>query len=118
MELNEKQLAARQANAKKCTGPKTIGGKYVSSRNHTTHGFLAQAILLPGESRERFSALLTDFINEFEPATPYEHDLVETMHIARWRQFRLWTLEAASIIHEQSFQSESTAAKDPPIRTM
>jgi hypothetical protein len=34
----EKQIAANRANAKRSTGPKTVGGKMVSSRNSYRHG--------------------------------------------------------------------------------
>ena len=118
MELTEKQLAANRANAAKSTGPKTPGGKYNSSRNAITHGFLATSILLPGESRERFLELLSSLITEFEPETPNEFALVETMAVARWRLTRLWTIEAASLLHEQLRQAESTTQENGPTRTM
>jgi len=118
MELNEKQLAANRANAKKSTGPKTPAGKRISSQNATRHGFLARSILLPGESRERFFELLSSLLTQFSPATPYEYDLLDTMVVTRWRQQRAWTLETASLIHEQQRQSNPDSTEDQPTQTM
>lgn len=119
MELNEKQLAANRANALKSTGPKTPAGKRISSRNAIRHGFLAQSILLPGESRERFFELFSSLLSQFSPATPYEYALVDTMAVTRWRQQRAWTLETASLIHEQQCQSNAdTTNPDQPTRAM
>jgi len=117
MEISEKQLAANRANAAKSTGPKTPGGRRNSSRNATTHGLLANSILIDGESKPRFLQLVASLVNEFEPSTPSEHMLVETMAVARWRLMRIWTLEAAAINHEQRLQSGTDAEENPPVRT-
>ena len=116
--LSEKQLAANRANAQKSCGPKSPGGKYNSSRNAITHGFLATSVLLPGESRQRFLDLIASFVTEFEPSTTNEHHLVETLAHSRWRLLRLWTLEAAAIAHEQNRQTESTTEENAPTQTM
>src|SRR5277367_6396210 len=118
MQVSEKQLAANRVNAAKSTGAKTPGGKYNSSRNATTHGFLATSILVPGESRERFLELLASLITEFEPDTPNEFALVETMAVSRWRLLRLWTIEAAALAYEQRRQADSTTEENLPTRTM
>jgi hypothetical protein len=116
--ISEKQLAANRANAAKSTGPKSPGGKYNSSRNAITHGFLATSVLLPGESRERYLELIASFVTEFEPATINEHHLVETLAHARWRLLRRRTLEAAEISIEQRRQAESNAGENAPTQTV
>jgi hypothetical protein len=115
--ISEKQLAANRANAAKSTGPKTPGGRRNSSRNAMTHGLLANSILIEGESKPRFLHLLASLVDEFEPSTPSEHMLVETMAVARWRLLRIWTLEAAAVNQEQRRQSGADAGEDPPVRT-
>ncbi len=86
-------------------------------RNATTHGLLANTVLIEGESRSRFLQLVASLVNEFEPSTPSEHMLVETMAVARCRLLRIWTLEAAAINHEQRRQSGTDADANPPVRT-
>jgi hypothetical protein len=116
--LTEKQIAANRANSKLSTGPRSVAGKINSSRNATTHGFLAQSILLPGESRPKFLKLVADLTAEFEPATQDQHGLVVTMAVARWRVFRAWTMESTSITHEQNRLANANSAEDPPTQTM
>jgi len=101
-----KQIAANRANAQKSTGPRSSAGKEKSSRNSIRHGLTARAVLLAGESRERFDALLDTLEAELKPAPGVESLLVETMAIARWRQWRIWQLETASINHEMRKQDE------------
>jgi hypothetical protein len=120
MPLSEKRLTANRANALKSTGPKTPGGKRNSSRNALKHGILARTVLIDNESRQRFYELLSSFTSEFQPASPDEWAMVETMAVARWRLLRLWAVEAASIIHEQRLQTGADSANiiDPPTRAM
>jgi len=114
----EKQRAANRQNAQKSTGPKTPGGKYISSQNAIAHGLLAQSVLLPNESPERFRALHTSYLNTFPPDSQETLDLIETLTVARWRLRRIWTLEAANLAHEQRAQAETNQHEDPPTQTV
>ena len=118
MQLSEKRLAANRANAAKSTGPKTIQGKLNTSRNATRHGILANTVLIQGESREQFAALLNSYTAQFQPQTPVEHSFVERVAVAQWRQNRIWAAEAAGISREMQNQAESTGDDNPPTRTM
>ena len=106
-----------RANAAKATGPKTPGGRRNSSRNATTHRLLVHSVLIDGEPRPRFLQLVASLVNEFEPSTPSELILVETMAVARWPLLCIWTLEASAINHEQRRQYGTLADKNPPVRT-
>ena len=118
MHLSDKKLAANRANAAKSRGPKTAEGKRISSRNATRHGILANHVLIEGESRENFAALLNSLIGEHKPDTPTGHMLIEKMAIAQWRQLRIWAIDAAGITHEMHRQTGSMTDEDPPTRTM
>lgn len=48
---SERQIRANRANATKSTGPKTLNGKTVSSRNAVRHGLTAQQVVGQGGSR-------------------------------------------------------------------
>jgi hypothetical protein len=74
-------------------GPVTPEGKARSATNSRRHGLAAASIFLDGESIELFKLLRADFINQFQPQTAVETDLVEVMAIARWRLRRLLTIE-------------------------
>jgi len=91
--LSEKQTAAARANGKNSHGPVTPEGKLRSSRNSTRHGLLARAIVLEGESRDRFNDLLRQLNEALKPRTQIEQLLVGKMAASHWRQVRVWNLE-------------------------
>jgi hypothetical protein len=118
MPLSDKRIAANRANSLKSTGPTSIEGKRNTSRNATRHGILANHVLIQGESRERFAALINSFEAEFQPETPSERLCVEKMATSQWRLMRLWAVESAGITHEMRRQHDSMSDEDPPTRAM
>ncbi len=98
----ERQILANRINGAKSHGPITPDGKLASSRNSTVHGLLADAIVLDGESAERFTALHDSYMAKFEPRDPVECALVENMVVCRWRQMRIWVYESASLADEMN----------------
>ena len=110
----ERQIAANRANAKRSTGPVTEAGKQASSQNALHHGLLSHScIILKGERADRFDALLASLIQEFQPTTPNEHMLIQTMAVARWRQVRNWTIQTATI--ELETANQDPEAGSPPV---
>ena len=91
--LSEKQTAAARANGKNSRGPVTPEGKIRSSRNSTRHGLLARAIVLEGESRDRFNDLVRRLNEALKPQTQIDHLLVGKMAASHWRQVRVCNLE-------------------------
>jgi len=93
---SEKQIAANRANAAKSTGPRTPAGKAIVSRNGARHALLAKSFVLRSECPERFETFVESFYAEYNPSTPTETALVDTMATARWRLIRMSNLEAES----------------------
>jgi hypothetical protein len=89
----EKQKAASRANGARSRGPKSPEGKARSAQNSVRHGLLARAVVLPGESREKFDQLLTLINEDLRPQSAIEHLFVGKMVAAHWRQLRIWELE-------------------------
>jgi len=83
-----------RTNGAKSRGPVTPEGKARSAANSRRHGLAAASILVAGESGEHFQLLRADFIDQFQPQTAVETDLVDVMAIARWRLRRLLAIEA------------------------
>ena len=81
-----------RTNGAKSRGPVTPEGKARSAANSRRHGLTA-SVLIDGESDEHFQLLLADFMDQFQPQTGVETDLVEVMAIARWRLRRLLSIE-------------------------
>jgi hypothetical protein len=105
----EKQIAANRANAAKSTGPRTRIGKAISSQNAARHHLLAKTFVLRSECSERFQELVESLYAEYNPKTPTEIALVDTMATARWRLIRMSNLEAAIIDYEYSLESEPSS---------
>jgi len=64
------------------------------------HGLLSRAVVISGESHDRFAALLAALRDELKPQTFLENSLVEIMATARWRLFRLWDVESTTLSQE------------------
>ena len=82
-----------RANGAKSNGPVTAQGRAISSRNSLRHGLTAKAVVLEGESREEFQSLFDAYIDQFQPATGVEADLVQTLAVTRWRLNRITGIE-------------------------
>jgi hypothetical protein len=107
----ENQIEASRINGAKSHGPATEEGKLASSRNAVTHGLASAAtsntdIALANEGQQCVDDLLHDLENEFQPQTPFEQSLIEAMAVARYRQWRIWAMEKASLDHEMRAQAE------------
>jgi hypothetical protein len=70
------------------TGPVTDAGKETSSSNATTHGGTSEKLIVAGERREDFDALLNDLLEEHSPQTSEARNLVEDAALARWFLWR------------------------------
>ena len=114
----EKQIAANRANAAKSTGAKTPAGKAIVSQNATRHDLLAKSFVLKRECSSRFKTFVESFYAEYNPSTPTETALVDTMATARWRLIRMSNLEAAIIDHEYALDSESADLTTPARATL
>jgi len=117
--LTPAQIDAARRNGAKSHGPASQEGKARSSRNSFRHGLLANSIVIPGESRDRFMTLCADLDLHFQPASEVESGLIDTMAVCRWRQMRLWSMEKAALTNEIRKRSTAPEANDEdnPTRT-
>jgi hypothetical protein len=88
-----KRIQSSRANGARSKGPATPEGKRRSSKNATRHGLLANSIVMEGESRASFDALLAQHVERFQPADGVEFGFIEEMVAAHWRQRRAWAIE-------------------------
>ncbi len=102
MATSNRRTQANRQNALQSTGPRTAVGKAASSGNAVQHGILSRHLILPGESRDEFDALLLQLMTEQQPVGTLEQALVERMAIALWRQRRLVAAETAQLQLQQA----------------
>jgi hypothetical protein len=104
--LTAAQLAARRANAKKSTGPRTLAGKRHSSRNALKHGFycgqsafysraLDDRIQELGEDPAEFARIEDALRTSFLPANEAQKMLVHELALLQWERQRLERARAA-----------------------
>ena len=87
----------------KPSGPKSEIGRRRSSRNSITHGIFSDVTVLPGESRQRYLALLKDLREALLPVGGVEDLLVEKLVAIAWRHRRLLNAESAEIRRASDF---------------
>jgi hypothetical protein len=91
--VSEKQIEANRRNAQKSTGPRTAEGKSNSSRNNLRHGLTGQLSLLPAEDREAHEAFCNELVDSFNPQTPMERQLAQSIAEDSWRLNRARAIE-------------------------
>src|SRR3954469_23938669 len=90
-----KQINANRANSLKSTGPKTPEGKSTTKFNSLKSGIYAQAEITPQESQSELTDLKDQFFDQFQPATPEEVSLLDTIIRNEWLLRRMAMVEAA-----------------------
>ncbi|HEY3827381.1 MAG TPA: hypothetical protein VGL82_22670 [Bryobacteraceae bacterium] len=79
----ERQKRASRANGSKSRGPVTLDDKRASSsRNAEKHDLLSGAIVLEGESTDRFLSLVAALHEELQPQTHFKESLIENIAFA------------------------------------
>ena len=100
-----RRAAINRANAAHSTGPRTEPGKQRSSLNALRHGLTARTAVLPTEDPEAHQRHIQQFLDEYQPATPTETQLVHEIANAAWRLNRIPLLEAELFARDPSPQS-------------
>jgi hypothetical protein len=114
--LSPRRLAARRANAQKCTGPRTPEGKSVARLNALKHGFFASDVVNPvldGPARaEEFNSLLDALLEEFQPESVAERIMIDEIAACCWRIRRLLRCECReSWVHEDNYRRWANTEK-------
>ncbi len=89
----QRQIEANRRNARRSTGPRTAGGKARASRNAAKGRLLPCRMLIPGESRHEYDALLRTLERNLKPHDAIEGALVRQIADAEWRLNRAVNLE-------------------------
>src|SRR5690349_8598306 len=79
------RAAINRANAQHSTGPRTEAGKKRSSLNALRHGLTGHVIVMPGEDLAAYERFAKSFFDEYQPKTPTEQSLVQTIVDITWK---------------------------------
>ena len=94
----EKQILANRKNAARSCGPKSAGGKLISSRNATRHGFYASAVLLPEEDEREYIRLARGVVAFYRPQSVLEEEQVLIII------HTFWQLRRANVVDTELFE--------------
>jgi len=100
-----RRSATNRANSQHSTGPRTESGKQRSSLNALRHGLTAQTAVLPNEDPETYQRHIQQFLDEYQPATATETQLVHEIANTAWRINRIPFLEAELLSQHPSPQT-------------
>jgi hypothetical protein len=88
-----RQIQANQQNAQRSTGPRTVEGKAIISRNALKSGIDAKSILIVGETSADLEALQAEYFGRWLPTTPEQRALVDSLVENEWLMRRYRRLE-------------------------
>ncbi len=88
MSISDRQLGANRRNALKSTGPLSPEAKSRVSSNALKHGAYAADVVLRTENDREYRDLFLALVEEYQPASPTEHQLVQDLADYRWRLSR------------------------------
>jgi hypothetical protein len=101
----QRRAATNRANSQHSTGPRTEQGKQRSSLNALRHGLTAQTAVLPNEDPATYQRHIQQFLDEYQPATATETQLVHEIANTAWRLNRIPLLEAELLSQNPSPQT-------------
>src|ERR1700722_13408607 len=90
----QRRALTNRANSRHSTCPRTESGKQRSSGNALRHGLTARPAVFPNEDPEPYQRHTQQFLDEYQPATPTETQLVHEIADTAWRLHRIPLLEA------------------------
>lgn len=93
----ERQILANRRNGALSKGPVTATGRSVSRMNALKHGLNAASVIISGEDPQEFETLRNRLIEEFQPNSHIDEQLVEHLAVMLWRLRRVSTFEAAIV---------------------
>src|SRR6476620_2436513 len=112
---SDKQLHANRANATRSTGPRSKAGRARSRLNSRKHGLTAKMLIIVGEHTDDFDQLRAGLMNEHDPQSVLETELVERLTGILWRLRRVPSFEAAILDtrHPQVWNQKNHALPEP-----
>jgi hypothetical protein len=105
------QIAANRLNSSKSTGPKSSAALTVTRFNALKLGIDAKARVIPGEDPAEFEALAESYRQHFEPASPVEVALLDSLVSADWELRRLRKIEPKLFSEDAFLDPDSKEAK-------
>ena len=111
VQINRAEI--NRSNSEHSTGPRTEAGKQRSSQNALRHGLTARSAAIPSEDPAAYQRHCRQFMDEYQPATPTETQMVQQLADTSWRINRIPMLEADVFARVEPPDSP-TPSPEPP----
>jgi hypothetical protein len=107
--ISARKLAANRQNATRSCGPKTEGGKAVSSRNALKHGIFAGKLFSQTEQAERleYEDLAAQLVDHYQPIGFKQELLLEQIYTELVRSGRILKYEQRVLSEAAVFMGQS-----------
>jgi hypothetical protein len=108
-----RQIEANRRNAAKSTGPRSVEGKAVSSRNALQSGIHAESVIITDEDPEALTQLAETFYRDHQPETAMERALLDNIIRDTWLLTRFFRIDAEIIdykIEDALYKKEDNQA--------
>ena len=86
----DKQIFANRRNGGQSTGPRTEQGKRRSHQNAFRHGLTAETVIDKAENAEDYAEFEQAIIDDYQPITAIEYQLVMRLASLLWRLAARW----------------------------
>ena len=93
--VSEAQWIANRRNAQLSQGPISSEGKAKVSMNALRTGLTGKIVVLPSEDAVAYQEHIQRHFAQYEPVTPNEKELVQSIADTKWRLLRIVPLEAS-----------------------
>ena len=122
---SQTQIDANRRNAAQSTGPKSINGKYIVSKNAIRHGLLSNDGLLMDEDPAEFARFQARWEQDLAPIGEIEKLLARSIISLAWRMERapgveaglhLWNRYSESRESIIGWTSSNIGRKSPPLQ--
>jgi hypothetical protein len=107
------RTAINGAPAQKSTGPRTAAGKQRSSLNALRHGLTGHIVVLPTEDQAAYQSHLQRFVDQFQPKSALEEQLVQSLGDTTWRLNRVPAAEATFLTLAAEDHLDSIHTNEP-----
>jgi hypothetical protein len=101
-----KQIQANRLNAQRSTGPRTDAGRAASAQNSRRHGCYSSQVVIEGQDQEQFDLLLDEFMEELQPQTLRERNLVEQMAVEWWHLGQCEFMRQSFFSHQRKLEGK------------
>ena len=108
---NDDSAAARPYRG----GPRTPEGRARAAFNALKHGLTGRTVVLPAEDMSAYRQFSQELVESFDPKTPFERQLAQTIADTQWRLNRARSIEDSMLCMGSNVPESAVDADNPQV---